>query len=62
MPSMDGLEGLYNKGAGDSNMTPLLKNTGWLVWSGETKGSSEARGFFFRYGDQERRTKRNVHH
>ena len=30
-------QGLYKKGSGDRNMTPLLKTTGWWVWSGETK-------------------------
>ena len=47
MPTMDELNKLYNKGNGDRNMTPLLKITGWWVWSGETKGSSDARGFYF---------------
>ena len=42
MPTMDELEGLYKKGKGDWNMTPLLKNTGYFVWSGETRGSSDA--------------------
>jgi hypothetical protein len=46
-PTMDELEGLYNKGAGDRNMTPLLKSTGWWVWSGETMGSSAAWRFDF---------------
>jgi hypothetical protein len=32
-------------------MTPLLKFTGWFVWTGETKGSSEARMFIFPNGD-----------
>ncbi len=49
MPSMDELEGLYKRGAGDRNMTPLLKTSGWWVWSSETKGSSLARDFSF-YG------------
>jgi len=47
MPTTDELEGLYKEGAGDRNMTPLLKTTGWWVWSGETKGSSFARAFYF---------------
>jgi len=45
MPTTDELAGLYKKGAGERNMTPLLKTTGWWVWSGETKGSSHARYF-----------------
>jgi hypothetical protein len=36
MPTLDELAGLYKKGAGPRNMTPLLKTTGWWVWSGET--------------------------
>ena len=43
MPTTDELKTLYRKGAGDRNITPLLKTTGWWVWSGETKGSSYAR-------------------
>jgi hypothetical protein len=42
MPLMYELEALYKKGAGNHNMTPLLKTTGWGVWSGETEGSSNA--------------------
>ena len=45
---MDELEDLYKKGKG--NMTPLLKTSGWWVWSGETKGSSDARIFYFGNG------------
>ena len=47
MPTMDELEGLYKRGKGDRNMTTLLKTTGWWLWSGETKGSSDARSFVF---------------
>ena len=59
MPSMDELEGLYKVGAGDGNMTPLLKNTGWNVWSGKTKGSSSAWDFNFSYGFRHWRTRRS---
>ena len=52
MPSMDELEGLYMKGKGERNMTSLLKTTGWYVWSGETKGSSFARFFYFDLGSR----------
>ena len=45
MPTMDELEGLYKEDLGERNMTPLLKTTGWRVWSGETEGSSGARCF-----------------
>ena len=47
MPTGKELKALYKKGAGSRNMTPLLKTTGWWVWSGETKGSSLARAFSF---------------
>ena len=50
MPTMNELEGLYKKGAGKRNMTLLLKTTGWWVWSSETKGSSDARDFYFGSG------------
>ena len=55
MPTMDELEGLYNKGMGPHNITPLLKATSnkylW-VWSGETRGSSDARVFVFYRGNR----------
>ena len=51
MPTMDELRTLYKKGDGSRNMTPLLKTTGWTVWSGETDGSSIAGGFYFGSGD-----------
>jgi len=52
MPSMDELEGLYREGAGDRNRTPLLKTTGWWVWSSATYGASSAWGFSFHYGSR----------
>ena len=36
MPTREEVKALYKKGAGSRNMTPLLKTTGWRVWSGET--------------------------
>ena len=50
MPSTDEFKTLYKRGTGSRNMTPLLKTTGWWVWSGKTKGSSNARAFYFRSG------------
>ena len=50
MPSMKEIKTLYEKDVGTRNMTPLLKTTGWRVWSGEAKGSSSAWDFGFRYG------------
>ena len=53
MPTRKELKTLYKKGAGERNMTPLLKTTGWWVWSGETKDSSSAWGFDFYNGYEE---------
>ena len=50
MPTREEVKALYKKGAGSRNMTPLLKTTGWRVWSGETEGSSSAWFFPFRLG------------
>lgn len=50
MPTSQELKNLYKKGTGKRNMTPLLRTTGWYVWSVETKGSSSAWGFSFDYG------------
>ena len=46
MPTRKELKTLYKEGAGERNMTPLLKTTGWWVWSGETKDSSSAWAFY----------------
>jgi len=51
MPTRKELRSLYQKGVGSRNMTPLLKFTGWYVWSGETKGSSSAWIFDFSIGN-----------
>lgn len=51
MPTTEELKTLYKKGAGTRNMTPLLKTTGWFVWSGQTSGSSSALYFTFDSGD-----------
>jgi len=45
------LETLYQEGVGTHNMTPLLKTTGWGLWSGETKGSSSTWFFNLRFGN-----------
>jgi hypothetical protein len=51
MPTMDELEGLYKEGVGTRNMSPLLNTTGWWVWSGENRISSNSWGIFlFRHG------------
>lgn len=51
MPTREELKTLYEKDKGTRNMTPLLKTTGWWLWSGETKGSASAWGFFFHNGE-----------
>jgi hypothetical protein len=53
MPTKKELETLYKPGAGKRNMTPLLKTTGWWVWSGETIGPSSAWSFRFFHGGYE---------
>jgi len=47
MPTRDELKTLYQKDAGTRDMTPLLKTTGWWVWSGETKDSFSSGNFCF---------------
>ncbi|MBC8427227.1 MAG: DUF1566 domain-containing protein [Deltaproteobacteria bacterium] len=50
MPTMNELEGLYQKGVGSRNRTSLLGSSGWYVWSGKSKGSSYAWNFNFSNG------------
>ncbi len=52
MPTKQELKTLYEKGKGTRNMTPLLKNTGWLVWYGEKRFSAATLDFFYRAGPQ----------
>ncbi len=42
MPTRKELETLYEKGRGPRNVTPLLKTTGWYIWSGEIRDSLSA--------------------
>ncbi len=51
MPKRAELKTLYKKGVGSRNMTPLLKNTEWWVWAGETEDSSSA--WFFGFSHME---------
>jgi hypothetical protein len=53
MPTIKELETLYEKDVGTRNMTPLLKTTGWWVWTGKARGSSSAWAFYFFYGGLE---------
>jgi uncharacterized caspase-like protein len=50
MPTIAELKSLYKKGAGTRNMDSVFNTTGWVVWSGETKGSSSAWHFSFNRG------------
>ncbi len=52
MPTMDELAILYKKGTGERNLTPLLKTTGWYVWSGKTKGPWDAWRWTFDNGQR----------
>ena len=45
MPTIKELKTLYQEAKGTRNMDPLLKATGYYVWSGETKDSSLAWSF-----------------
>ncbi len=47
MPTREELKSLYKKGKGERNMTPLLKTTGWYIWSGETKKGSSSVWVFY---------------
>jgi hypothetical protein len=50
MPTREELRSLYEKGIGTRNMTPLLKTTGWWIWSGVKWGISSARVISFYQG------------
>lgn len=53
LPKIIEVEGLYQEGLGERNMTPLLKISGWWVWSKDFKKSSEynlAWNFSFFFG------------
>ncbi len=52
MPTKEELKTLYQEGVGTRNMTPLLKTTGQLVWSGKTEGSVWAWDFNFSTGSE----------
>jgi hypothetical protein len=38
MPTFDELKGLYQKGYGSRNITPLLETSGWWIWSDIGRG------------------------
>ncbi len=45
MPTIKELKTIYQEAKGTRDMDPLLKATGYYVWSGETKDSSLAWSF-----------------
>ena len=47
MPAIEELEGLYVKGLGGHNISPLFKTSAYNVWAKQQKGESSA--FFFNY-------------
>jgi len=49
LPKKDELKSLYKRGAGDRNMTPLFKHTGWRLWSNEAEG--ELGAWYFNFYD-----------
>ena len=51
MPNKEELTSLYKKGVGERNMTPLIKTTGWRVWSNQLEGDMGAWYFNFYDGD-----------
>ena len=61
MPTKEELKSLYKKGVGSRNMTPLLKTTGWQLWSDETKGSEAAWYFNFYDGEYEWSPRESYH-
>lgn len=53
MPTKAELMGIYKKWAGDRNMVPTFKKSGWWVWSGdETKSSSSVWSLYVYIGEE----------
>ena len=52
LPTKDELKTLFQQGAGNQNLTPLLKNTGTWVWSREKKDESLAWAVSFFLNDE----------
>ena len=50
LPTLKELGTLYKEGAETLNMTPLLKDSSWWIWSVETKDPSSAWLFSFNLG------------
>lgn len=49
MPNKAEMKTLYQKGIGPRNMNPLLKTTGWWIWSVGDRNSSTAWGFSLKH-------------
>ena len=54
MPTGRELDRLCKRGIGPRNMTPLLKTTGWWVWSGKSKNLAFAKDFYLNFGSKYR--------
>ena len=52
MPTRKELKTLYKKGAGEYNITPLLKVSGWWIWTGEKKFAGRAWAVYFVDGSE----------
>ena len=55
MPTMDELNSIYKKGAGDRNMILNLKTTGWEVWSSKSKARESSKAWRLDFYDGRRR-------
>ncbi len=52
MPSRSELDALSRIGDGVSNITPLLRNSGYWIWAGKTRTTSSRWVFSFSYGGE----------
>jgi hypothetical protein len=52
MPSLKELATLYHVGDGVNNITYLLSNSGYWIWAGHTRESSDRWTFSFSYGGE----------
>jgi hypothetical protein len=50
LPTLPGLQTIYQPGAGPRNMDPIFQATGWLVWPVQRDASST---WFFSFHDGE---------
>ena len=52
MPTRSELDRLFRIGDGISNITPLLNNSGYWIWAGQTRAASSRWVFSFSYGGE----------